>query len=256
MKQYIVDAFTDTLFSGNPAAVCVLNEWLSEELMLNIAVENNLSETAFIVKKDNIYNLRWFTPTEEIDFCGHATLASAFVLFNYYDIKSDEIIFQTKIDKLIVKKESDVYTMIFPKYNYKPVDITEDMTKAFGVKPNEAYLSRDLLLIYDEEDYKNIKVNISYVKKLDATCIAVSSKSSEYDCVSRVFAPGIGIDEDPVTGSTHCMIAPYWAEKLNKNEIIAHQDSRRGGTLYCKVFDDKVQISGSAVLYSASELNI
>ena len=256
MKQYIVDAFTDKLFSGNPAAVCILEENLSDETMLNIAKENNLSETAFIFKENNYYNLRWFTPTSEIDFCGHATLASAYTLFNYYDIEEDEITFMAKISTLTVKRVSDYYEMTFPVYNYEKVDINEDMIKAFNVKPREAYLSRDLLLIYDLDDYTKIRVDYDYVEKLDATCIAISCESEEYDCISRVFAPRIGIKEDPVTGSTHCLIAPYWSKKLGKNEIIAFQDSERGGVLKCKIMDNMIKISGKAVIYSISELYI
>jgi PhzF family phenazine biosynthesis protein len=256
MKQYIIDAFTDKVFSGNPAAVCVLDDWLSDDMMLNIAVENNLSETAFIVKNGSEYNLRWFTPTGEIDFCGHATLASAYTLFNHYNIEDDQIIFKTAIDTITVKHSGEYYEMTFPKYDYEKVNVTEDMINAFSVKPKEAYLSRDLLLIFDSEDYDKIKINHNYVEKLDATCVAISSKSSKYDCISRVFAPRMGIKEDPVTGSTHCLIAPYWAKQLNKNELIAYQDSKRGGTLYCKILKDKVQISGKAVLYSIAELNI
>ncbi len=256
MKQYIVDAFTDKLFSGNPAAVCILNNWLTDDIMQNIAMENNLSETAFIVKNENNYEIKWFTPTGEIDFCGHATLASSYTLFNHYNIKNNIITFQTEKNKFTVKKVSDYYEMTFPKYEYEKVKITEDMVKAFNVEPLEAYLSRDLLLIYDREDYEKIKINHEYVKKLEATCIAISSKSDEYDCISRVFAPRIGIKEDPVTGSTHCLIAPYWSEKLNKKDIIAYQDSSRGGLLRCEVLEDKIKISGKAVLYSESELHI
>jgi PhzF family phenazine biosynthesis protein len=255
MKQYVVDAFTDRLFSGNPAAVCVLESELSDDLMLNIAKENNLSETAFITKEDGVYNLRWFTPTGEIDFCGHATLASAFTLFNFYD-ETEKIVFKTMKDTIVVNKIDEYYELIFPKYNYKQIEISDDIISAFSVEPLEAFLSRDLLLVFDNKDYYKIKPNFNLIGRLNATCVAITTDSSEYDCISRVFAPSIGVNEDPVTGSTHCLIAPYWSQKLNKKEIKAYQDSSRGGFLQCTVLEDKVRILGKAVLYSISELQI
>ncbi len=256
MKQYIVDAFTDKIFSGNPAAVCILKDWISDNLMLNIAIENNLSETAFIVKKGECYELRWFTPTGEIDFCGHATLASAFVIFNYYSKDSKYITFLTKIKEITVERENDNYIMIFPKYDYVEVPVTQDMIDSFSATPLKAFKSRDLLLIFDRNDYELLKPNFDLIKKLDAVCVAVSCESDEYDCVSRVFVPSMGIDEDPVTGSTHCLIAPYWSSVLGKEDILAYQNSRRGGVLSCKVLEDNVIISGSAVLFSESKLYI
>jgi PhzF family phenazine biosynthesis protein len=256
MKQYVVDAFTDKLFSGNPAAVCILEKKINDELMLNIAMENNLSETAFILNDNGKYNLRWFTPTGEIDFCGHATLASAYVLFNFFDIKEDTITFQTEIDAISVERIDDYYEMTFPKLEYEKVDISVDMVKSFNVKPIEAYMNRDLLLVIHEDDYERIILDFEHMMKLDASCIAISSKCDEYDCISRVFAPRLGISEDPVTGSTHCMISDYWSKRLNKNNIIAYQDSKRGGLLNCTVYDSSIKISGKAVLYSVSLLNI
>lgn len=256
MKQYIVDAFTDKNFSGNPAGVCILEKWLSDDLMKNIAMENNLSETAFAVKNGSNYHLRWFTPAGEIDFCGHATLAAAYVIKRFYDIKINIILFNTMSGKFSVKVNNDVYEMDFPAYLLNEVPVTEDMTKAIGIKPVSAYIDRDLMLVVNSEsDVKNLKINMELLKKLDGLGVAVTAKGEKYDCVSRVFAPKMNVPEDAVTGSTHCMIVPYWAEKLGKNRITAYQLSERTGILYSEVTQNKrVRISGKAVLYAVSEI--
>lgn len=255
MKQYIVDAFTDKVFKGNPAAVCILDSYLSDELMQKIAKENNLSETAFALKKDDVYHLRWFTPKSEIDFCGHATLATAYVISNFIDSKCNRIKFQTLSGEITVDVVDDLFEMDFPKYDLNEVAVTDKMTEAIGVKPIAAYIDRDLLLIVDsEETVINIKPNISAMKELNGLAIAVTAIGTKYDCVSRVFAPGLNIMEDPVTGSTHCMIVPYWARQLNKNNIIAFQASDRTGVLYSEVKNDRVKISGKAVLFGVSEI--
>ena len=242
MKQYIVDAFTDILFHGNQAAVCVMNEWISDELMQNIAKENNFSETAFTVKEGDNYHLRWFTPGGEIDFCGHATLGASFVLFNFYEKEKNEISFVTQVGKLIVTREKDEYVMDMP---------------AYGVKPIEAYLDRDLLMVLETEDQvKSLSPDIEKMKLLEGLTIAVTAPGREYDSVSRVFVPKLAISEDPVTGSSHCMIAPYWSEKLGKKELNCYQASERGGELKIKVLGDRVKIAGKAVLFSVSELYI
>lgn len=256
MKQYIVDAFTDKNFSGNPAGVCVLEKWISDDLMKNIARENNLSETAFAVKtKGNIYHLRWFTPAKEIDFCGHATLATAYVIRHFYDTENNVINFNTMSGNFSVTVNNDVYEMNFPMYSLNEIPITESMTKAIGVKPESAYIDRDLMLVLDSEsDVKNINVNHELLKQLDGLCVAVTAKGEKYDCVSRIFAPKMNIPEDAVTGSTHCMIVPYWAEKLGKNKITAYQASERTGILYSEIENNRVKISGKAVLYAVSEI--
>lgn len=255
MKQYIVDAFTDKVFSGNPAGVCILDKWISDDLMKNIAKENNLSETAFAVKNGNNYHLRWFTPAGEIDFCGHATLATAYIIKNFYD--TDNIIhFSTMSGEIPVKVTDNIYEMDFPAYSLNEVPVNENMTEAIGIKPLSAYIDRDLMLVLNSEsDVKNLNVNPELLKQLDGLCVAVTAKSEKYDCVSRVFAPKMNISEDSVTGSTHCMIVPYWAEKLDKNKIIAYQASERTGILYCETTpDNRVKISGKAVLYAVSEI--
>lgn len=255
MKQYIVDAFTDKVFSGNPAGVCILDKWISDDLMKNIAKENNLSETAFAVKSGSNYHLRWFTPAGEIDFCGHATLATAYVIKNFYDT-NNIINFSTMSGEISVKFNDDIYEINFPAYSLNEIPVTEDMAEAIGIKPDSAYIDRDLMLVLNSEsDVKNLNVNSELLKKLDGLCVAVTAKGEKYDCVSRVFAPKVNVSEDPVTGSTHCMIVPYWAEKLGKNKIIAYQASERTGILYCKTTpDNRVKISGKAVLYAVSEI--
>ena len=257
MKQYIVDAFADRVFAGNQAAVCVLDEWLSDELMCNIAKENNFSETAFTVKKDGVdtYRLRWFTPGGEIDFCGHATLGTAFVLFRCYCEACETITFDTQVGRLLVARKGDSIEMDFPAYENKPVEVTDAMEEAFGAKPLEAYRDRDLLCVMESEAVvRSLKPDMEKVKALDGLCVGVTARGMEYDCVSRVFAPRLGISEDPVTGSTHCMIAPLWAGKLGKNEIIAFQASERTGVLYACVSANRVKIAGNAVLYAVSDI--
>ena len=259
MKQFIADAFTDKIFGGNPAAVCVLKNFPGAELMLNIARENNLSETAFVVKDKNFYRLRWFTPATEIDFCGHATLATGFVILTYIEPNLNFVEFETLSGKLTVAKVDGLFEMNFPAYNYKKIPVTQNMVDAIGAEISEAYISRDLLLVLKSADaVKNLKPDFNKLCKLEGMIQAVTAKSSDenFDCVSRIFAPKIGIDEDPVTGSTHCMIAPYWAEKLGKNFIKARQVSSRGGTLHCKIFGDRVKISGNAALFAESNLYV
>ena len=255
MKQYIIDAFSDKVFSGNPAAVCILDKWISEDLMLNIAKENNLSETAFIVKENNNYKLRWFTPKAEIDLCGHATLASGFVILNYYEPNLKEVSFDTLSGKLTVQRDNNLYIMDFPIYKLKQIKITPEITDILGIKPKEIYIARDLLCILDNEDeVRNFNPNFEKIKKLDGLLLHISAKGKDYDCVSRSFAPKLNIEEDPVCGSGHCHIVPYWINVLKKNNIIAYQASKRGGLLYCKMNNDRLKIGGYTALFSESEI--
>ncbi len=255
MKQYIVDAFTDKIFSGNPAAVCVLDNFPSEEIMQSIAAENNLSETAFVVKENDRYHIRWFTPKSEIDFCGHATLATAFVLFNYYDQDTDTLNFCGQIGELTVHKSDELIRMEFPSYKLEHIEITDTMIEALGTIPLAAYKDRDILFILrDEDEVRDIQPDMELISKMDGACVAVTAKGTEYDCVSRVFAPKYGMNEDPVTGSTHCMIAPYWCKRLNKSNITACQASARTGILYCECVGDRVIISGKAALFSINDI--
>lgn len=257
MKQYVVDAFTDKLFGGNPAAICVMDEWLSDEMMINIAKENNLSETAFTVKENEKYRLRWFTPGGEIDLCGHATLACAFVLMNEIDSSMERITFETMSGELIVEKHGELYEMDFPAYQLKPVEITQDMIDAIGAVPIEAYMGRDLLCVFEDESViESLNPDIDKVKQLDGLLLQTTAKGTVTDCTSRTFGPKLDIGEDPVCGSGHCHIIPYWAGKLKKNEIEARQASSRGGMLYCRLEGERVKLSGKAVIYSEADIKI
>ncbi|GAO99988.1 PhzF family phenazine biosynthesis protein [Fructobacillus ficulneus] len=259
MKMYVVDAFTDELFKGNPAAVCFVSQWPEDELMQNIAMENKFSETAFAIKKsDSNYDLRWFTPGGEIDLCGHATLATGYVIFkNDNENQSKSITFNTKSGPLAVTKKDDLYEMDFPSYDLKPVPVTEAMTAAFGVRPIEAYLGRDLLAIFENEDQiTSMEPNQEQLKNLDGLLQNVTAPGKEFDCVSRSFAPKLNVAEDPVCGSGHCHIVPYWAQKLGKGKITAFQASDRSGILYCESQEGIVKLAGHASLYSEGNLTI
>lgn len=259
MKQYIVDAFTDKIFCGNQAAVCVMDSWISDPLMQNIAKENNFSETAFAVKEGNLYHLRWFTPAAEIDFCGHATLGTSFVLFNFYEKDADKITFKTQVGTLTVEKQGDLYRMDFPAYRCKKIEVTDKMEEALGLRPLEAYIDRDLLLVLKSADeVRNLSPSQNKLKELEGLCIVVTapSDSPEYDSVSRVFCPELGLMEDPVTGSSHCMIAPYWCDRLGKEKLVCYQASERSGVLYAEQKGGRIIISGKAVLFSEAEIFI
>ena len=259
MKQYIVDAFTDQLFHGNQAAICILDHWLSEELMMNITRENNFSETAFAVPEntDGRYHLRWFTPGGEIDLCGHATLACAYVLFSKYIPHSCTVTFSTLSGDLTVAKNGELLEMEFPAYDLKPIPVTERITDALGVKPLEVYLGRDLLCVLDnEETVKELIPDQEKIKKLDGLGLHITAPGTQTDCVSRSFFPKLNVAEDPVCGSGHCHIIPYWAKKLQKTELVAFQASKRGGTLYCRIKKDRVFLAGKAVLFSECDLNL
>lgn len=325
MKQYIVDAFTQQLFHGNQAAVCVLENWLSEDLMMDITRENNFSETAFVVQEGSRWHLRWFTPGGEIDLCGHATLACAYVLFRYYNIQGDSLRFTTKSGELTVRKlqgprgsmacepqgpegttglepqghdhaegaeQPILLEMQFPAYTLRPVPVTNAMEEAFGARPTEAYMGRDLLCVFDSADtIRQLKPDIDKVAQLPgllqhvtalgngatgSTAQLSTAPSSTvqgaavlptaepsgadtpltYDCISRSFGPKLQVTEDPVCGSGHCHIIPYWAKKLEKSSLVAYQASARGGTLYCRMDGDNIYMAGHAVLFSVADLYV
>lgn len=257
MKYYIVDAFSDKIFEGNPAAVCVMKEWLPDALMQKMAMENNLSETAFTVKEGNHYRLRWFTPGKEINLCGHATLATAYIITNFVEPNTTIVQFHTLSGTLVVTKKGSLYEMDFPSYELKPVAVTDAMTEALHFRPVEAYLGRDLLCIMENESQViNAKPNQNKLKELAGLLVHTSAKSTEFDCVSRSFAPKLGVEEDPVCGSGHCHIIPYWANRLNKYNLVARQASARGGTLYCEFKGDRVYLSGYAALYAVGDIRI
>lgn len=254
LKIFQVDAFTNKQFQGNPAAVCILNSWLSDEQMQNIAAENNLSETAFLVKKNLAeYSIRWFTPTIEVNLCGHATLASAFVLFAFYELDAAEITFNSpRAGMLSVRKTDELFTLNFPTATLRPAAIGEELSVALGSTPIEVYQGpSDLLLLFqDQDEVAMLKPNFPHIAKLLGTIgIIATAPGSSVDFVSRYFVPGEGIDEDPVTGSAHTLLAPFWAKKLGKDLLSARQISKREGHLICKLCGDRVEISGNAVIY-------
>ena len=255
MKQYIVDAFTDQVFAGNPAAICVLDRWLPEDLMQKITRENNLSETAFAVKTGETYHLRWFTPGGEIDLCGHATLACAFVILTQLEPNGDRVSFDTLSGRLTVQRKGDLFEMDFPAYELTKVPVTPAMTEALGAQPSAAYLGRDLLCVFeDEATVRTMTPDLDKVKTLDGLLHHVTAPGRESDCVSRSFCPKCGIPEDPVCGSGHCHIVPYWARVLGREELVAWQASPRGGTLYCKLEGNRVKLAGKAALFSQAEI--
>ncbi len=257
MKQYIVDAFTDKTFGGNPAAVCVMDRWPSDSLMLAITGENNLSETAFAVREGDKYHLRWFTPGGEIDLCGHATLATAWVILNRYEPELEKVAFTTLSGDLTVVRKDDLYEMDFPAYRLEKVDVTPAMADAMGAMPQEAYMGRDLLCVFDSEDaVRNMQPDLDKVQKLDGLLLQVTAAGNGFDCVSRTFAPKCGVPEDPVCGSGHCHIVPYWAGRLGKDRLAAYQASKRGGTLYCAFQGGRVKLAGKAALYAEAELHV
>lgn len=257
MKQYIVDAFTDKTFGGNPAAVCVMDRWPSDSLMLAITGENNLSETAFAVREGDKYHLRWFTPGGEIDLCGHATLATAWVILNRYEPELEKVVFTTLSGDLTVVRKDDLYEMDFPAYRLEKVDVTPAMADAMGAMPQEAYMGRDLLCVFDSEDaVRNMQPDLDKVQKLDGLLLQVTAAGNGFDCVSRTFAPKCDVPEDPVCGSGHCHIVPYWAGRLGKDRLAAYQASKRGGTLYCAFQGGRVKLAGKAALYAEAELHV
>ncbi len=254
---YQVDAFTRKAFSGNPAAVCILKSWLDEAVLQDIAAENNLSETAFLVPKSRSrYELRWFTPAVEVDLCGHATLASAFVIFSLIDTGLPSVGFETASGLLSVSQSGELLSMDFPATKAVPTDPPLFLSDALGINPEEVYTSRDLLVVFENElNIKAMNPDFERLKQIrEAFAVIVTAPGENCDFVSRFFAPNAGIPEDPVTGSAHCTLIPYWAERLGKNELHALQLSKRGGELFCEHLKDRVRISGHAVLYSKGEI--
>ena len=260
IEIYQIDAFTNTLFGGNPAAVCPLKEWLPDALLLNIAKENNLAETAyFIHKHDNVFHLKWFTPEIEIDLCGHATLASAYVILNCLDYDFNNVIFQTMSGELKVFKKGSYLEMDLPSRPPEVSTLPKIIQTSLSKQPLEIYKSRDYVLIYESEnDIKNLKVSASILESIDLSPggIIITAKGDQSDFVSRFFTPGAAVFEDPVTGSAHCTLVPFWAERLNKNELHAIQISSRRGELFCKLSNNRVFIKGQAVKYLYGEIEI
>jgi PhzF family phenazine biosynthesis protein len=248
---YQVDAFTDRIFAGNPAAVVPLEEWLSDATLQAIAAENNLAETAFFLPRGDAYALRWFTPTVEVDLCGHATLASAYVIFRFIEPGRRRVAFETRqAGTLIVTRQGDELAMDFPAWPPKPAEASPGLVAALGKNPTEVLASRDWFAVYEREaDIAAIKPDFAALRRLDRAVIITAPGSGGVDFVSRFFAPWAGIDEDPVTGSAHCQLIPYWAKQLGKTRLAARQVSARGGALTCALEGDRVTIAGQARLY-------
>lgn len=257
---YQIDAFTDKLFGGNPAAVCPLEAWLPDEKLQKIGAENNLSETAFIVKEGSGYSIRWFTPTVEVDLCGHATLASAHVVFNYLDFNGDKIVFHSKSGPLPVKKEPDArLTLDFP--NTKPFVVYAPPPKILkGLKIAGAVVYKGpydyMVIVESQEEIERLNPDFRILAEVNSRGVVVTGPGNDTDFVSRCFYPQSGIDEDPVTGSAHCMMTPYWADRFGKNHLTAMQLSTRKGYLDCRLDGNRVFLTGAAVTYFTGEMNL
>lgn len=257
IKIFQVDAFTDKLFSGNPAAVCILDNWMADDIMQSIAAENNLAETAFVVAKDKQFEIRWFTPTIEVDLCGHATLASAFVLFNCLGYKEKEIVFNSpRSGELKVTKQNEVLFLDFPTDTLKPENNFDQIQKCIGIRPMEIFKGKTdyIAIINNETEVKNLKPNLIEINILPGRGLIVTAKGDKVDFVSRFFAPQVGIDEDPVTGSAHTSLIPLWSKKLGKDKMEARQLSKRGGKLICINQGERCLIGGQARLYLTGEI--
>lgn len=257
MKQYVVDAFTKEVFKGNPAAVCVMQKWLSDDTMQKIAIENNLSETAFAVKEGEHYRLRWFTPGGEVALCGHATLATAYVITRFVEPEKSAVVFDTLSGKLTVEKQGELLTMDFPSFALKPIPVTEQMIRALGIVPVEAYMGVDIVCVLEnEEQVRQVTADQALIRQMDGVCLHITAAGDTYDCVTRSFAPKCNVAEDPVCGRAHCHVIPLWHTKQSKNEFIAYQASPRGGVLHCRYAGERTYLSGNAVLFAESEIYI
>ncbi len=259
IEIFQVDAFAEELFQGNPAAVCLLDGWLEDGIMQKIAEENNLAETAFIVKKDNHYEIRWFTPTIEVELCGHATLASAFVIFEYLDFIGTKIDFHSPISgALSVVKNEDKLFLDFPIDTIEKCDLSQKIKSCIGILPIEVYKGKTdyIAVVETQEEVANLTLNLKMISELNSRGLIVTAKGEDVDFVSRFFAPQSGIDEDPVTGSAHTSLIPIWANKLNCNKMMARQLSKRGGKLICELKDKRCSIGGTSILYLKGNIYI
>ncbi len=256
-KIYQIDAFAKNMFEGNPAAVCPLDVWIGDTRMQKIAAENNLAETAFFVKNGERFDLRWFTPTKEVNLCGHATLASAYVIFNYFDYNKEIIEFNSKSGVLKVSKNDALITMDFPSEPPQVCQTPQAILDAFEIKPKEVLKCVDYIVVFaDDVDITKLTPKFEELKKLDLRGVCITTVDEEYDFVSRFFAPNYGIDEDSVTGSAYTQLTPYWAKKLNKRHFTSKQLSKRGGEVSCKLQGDRVFISGEGICYMIGEIKL
>jgi PhzF family phenazine biosynthesis protein len=257
IPYYQIDTFTGSLFTGNPAGVCLLADWLPDELLQSIAAENNLAETAFLVQRDSSFDLRWFTPSIEVDLCGYATLAPAHVIFRHLGYRESTIRFHTRSGLLAVSRNDDLLTLDFPARPATPCDIPHDLSEGLRATPSSTAKSRDYLAVFEtEEAVRNLQPDMAALMRLDCLGIIATAPGDHCDFVSRFFAPRAGIPEDPVTGSAHCTLIPYWAQRLGRSELRALQVSSRGGELFCQNRDERVGIGGRAVTYSSGFLHV
>lgn len=262
MKYFVVDSFTKEQFKGNPAGVCIVDTFPSDEVMQNIAAENRLSETAFTCKRaDGEYDLRFFTPGAEVDLCGHATLGTSYVLSHFVEPEQKEFHFHTNHEELTIRcLEGDLFEMDFPAWKPEPVAITDAMREALGFEPEGAWLTRDLMfLVKDVETVRNFQPNLAAIEAVPEGIgffLTAKSENDESDFVCRTFFPKIAIDEDPVCGSANCTLIPFWSEHLGNNELVNYQLSKRTGFVYGKNEGDRVKISGHVALYSVGEINL
>jgi PhzF family phenazine biosynthesis protein len=255
LSMFQVDAFADRLFSGNPAAVCPLEEWLPDGVMQAIADENNLAETAFFAPEGDDYRLRWFTPEAEVDLCGHATLASAHVLFEHIGYVKDEIRFHTRSGVLVVTKRNGGLQMDFPASALTPCEMPEALMEGLGARPAKVFSASDYVAVFEtEKEIRDLRPNFLRLEDLDLRGVCATAPGDTVDFVSRFFAPKYRINEDPVTGSAHCEIAPYWASVLGRNWLSARQLSKRGGSVTCEVVGDRVLLSGKCVDFLRGEI--
>lgn len=257
IPYYHVDAFTSSRFAGNPAGVCLLQEWLPDEILQKIATENNLSETAFTVAGQDYFELRWFTPAAEVDLCGHATLATAFVIVHYLEHPARTIRFHSKSGWLAVERDGEWLVLDFPARPPEQCQAPEALNRGLGRQPAEVWRARDYLAVFSTpEEVLAIKPDLQQLAQLDSLGVIVTAPGQGVDFVSRFFAPQVGISEDPVTGSAHCTLIPYWSERLSKTKLTALQISARGGELFCENAGERVKIGGKAVTYLKGQIEI
>jgi predicted PhzF superfamily epimerase YddE/YHI9 len=257
LPYYHVDAFTGAVFGGNPAGVCPLDYWLPDEILQRIAAENNLSETAFFTREAGFFHLRWFTPEVEVDLCGHATLAPAHVLFTELGYQEQKVCFQTKSGLLTATRREMMIELDFPSRPPAPCAAPENLSRGLGKQPREVLKARDYVAVFDSQtEVAALKPAMELLARLDCLGIIATARGNDADFVSRFFVPAAGIPEDPVTGSSHCSLIPYWSERLGKRELFARQISKRGGELFCRDLGERVGISGRAVTFSRGELEL
>lgn len=258
LPYFEVAAFTGKSFGGNPAGVCALPRWLSDATLQNIAAENNLAETAFFVGAGADYELRWFSPQIEVDLCGHATLAAAFILFSEPGRRDNVVRFHSRASgTLVVTREGEILTLDFPARPATAGPVPDDLVRGLGRRPVEVLRARDYLAVFaSEAEVRSLQPDFAVLKTLEAFGVIATAPGSDCDFVSRFFVPKAGVPEDPVTGSSHCTLVPYWSRRLGKTNLFARQVSRRGGELFCRQAGDRVLIGGKAVLYLRGEIEL